>query len=320
MEITNDDIVLLNNGSRLLAPFSLKYGEAIIVFAPYPKGHNVRFVEGNADSFCCSEIPAWVECTAYSVKKKDIRLINENIDVFRQHDVFPLQVKKVSQRVIDQLEGGDTRLMNLLLCRLKGITFIELNIIGLTFASIYRMFRFVVSDVSNHRVAYIVVNYMDENLKSRDPLPIDEKTIPYIMHELVKDNRINQRKFFEKMATLPKLPEREPTEQELKIICYLADKGHYARHDWRKNLKVADESMESLQIIPEGQSNPKRLFGKEISEVQFRDTDGMLVYATLTTDQEGFLFELDVWRCDFENVINFDNIMKVIGNNETNIH
>ena len=79
------------------------------------------------------------------------------------------------------------------------------------------------------------------------------------------------------------------------------------------------DGMGSLLLIPEGQRSTKRLFGKEISEVQFHDADGMLVSVSLNIDRNGFLFELDVWRVDFGRVISFENLLKNTNHNdETN--
>ena len=91
---------------------------------------------------------------------------------------------------------------------------------------------------------------------------------------------------------------RHPSKEELLIISYLSAKGNYPHSGWQDSLEVAEmtDGMGSLLLIPKGQKNQNRLFGKEISEVQFHDADGMLVSVSLNIDQNGFLFELDVWR------------------------
>ena len=114
---------------------------------------------------------------------------------------------------------------------------------------------------------------------------------------------------------------RFPSKEELSIISYLASKGNYPHSGWQDGLEVAEmtDGMGSLLLIPEGQRSTKRLFGKEISEVQFHDADGMLVSVSLNIDRNGFLFELDVWRVDFGRVISFENLLKNINHNdETN--
>jgi hypothetical protein len=42
----------------------------------------------------------------------------------------------------------------------------------------------------------------------------------------------------------------------------------------------------------------KRLFGRQLSEATFVDEDGVVVSATLNLDQDGQLFELDLWKVD----------------------
>ena len=114
---------------------------------------------------------------------------------------------------------------------------------------------------------------------------------------------------------------RHPSKEELLIIYYLSVKGNYPHSGWQDSLEVAEmtDGMGSLLLIPEGQKNKKRLFGKEISEVQFLDDDGMLVSVSLNIDRNGFLFELDVWRVDFGRVISFENLLKNTNHNdETN--
>ena len=42
----------------------------------------------------------------------------------------------------------------------------------------------------------------------------------------------------------------------------------------------------------------RRLFGRQISEAAFVDADGVAVSVTLNLDQDGRLFELDMWKAD----------------------
>mgnify|MGYP006389328235 FL=1 len=39
--------------------------------------------------------------------------------------------------------------------------------------------------------------------------------------------------------------------------------------------------------------------GSQASECSFLDEDGMVVFAALNLDKNGKLFELDLWRVDF---------------------
>jgi hypothetical protein len=55
--------------------------------------------------------------------------------------------------------------------------------------------------------------------------------------------------------------------------------------------------MGSLRI---GDSDSTRTLGTCASKCEFDDRDGTLVSAVLTLDKCGALFELDVWRVDFQ--------------------
>jgi hypothetical protein len=81
--------------------------------------------------------------------------------------------------------------------------------------------------------------------------------------------------------------------------------------NWDMDLKVAnmDDGMGSLLLIPKGQNNKNRLFKKQISDVIFKDIDNIDVIVSLYTDQDGFLFELDVWKVNFEPVIELDRFL-----------
>ena len=46
-----------------------------------------------------------------------------------------------------------------------------------------------------------------------------------------------------------------------------------------------------------------RRFGCEVSRLEFTDSDGVVVSVTLNLDQRGKLFEVDVWKTDFQPVI-----------------
>ena len=108
------------------------------------------------------------------------------------------------------------------------------------------------------------------------------------------------------------MKERNPTKSEMGIICYLVAQSSYSMDNWDMDLNVAnmDDGMGSLLLIPKGQNNKKRLFKKQISEVVFRDIDNIVVIVSLNTDQDGFLFELDVWKVNFEPVIDLDSFTK----------
>ncbi len=61
--------------------------------------------------------------------------------------------------------------------------------------------------------------------------------------------------------------------------------------------EMADGGMGSLSFVQP--SSGQRRFGKKIQEATFSDADGVIVSVTVNLDQDGRLFELDVWKVDF---------------------
>jgi hypothetical protein len=57
---------------------------------------------------------------------------------------------------------------------------------------------------------------------------------------------------------------------------------------------MAEGGMGSIRF--RGSRQGERLFGQQIAEASFLDDDGIDVSATLNLDQNGELFELDVWK------------------------
>ena len=51
--------------------------------------------------------------------------------------------------------------------------------------------------------------------------------------------------------------------------------------------------------------NKDRYLGKDIAHCEFDDQDGVKVIATLSVDNFGDLYELDVWKTDFSELISF---------------
>ena len=46
----------------------------------------------------------------------------------------------------------------------------------------------------------------------------------------------------------------------------------------------------------------QRFLGSQISDCQFKDTDGVTVIASLYLDREGNMYELDMWKTDFSSL------------------
>lgn len=70
--------------------------------------------------------------------------------------------------------------------------------------------------------------------------------------------------------------------------------------------QMDDGDMGSFSIFPEAVDvQVQRKFGKQASEFQFVDDDEVLVVVSLYLDEEDKLLEVDVWKTDFNPVINF---------------
>lgn len=81
--------------------------------------------------------------------------------------------------------------------------------------------------------------------------------------------------------------------------------------NWRDELLVRpmdDGGMGSLYILPKGISENNRIFGAQVSEIQFEDEDRILVIVSLNIDSNGHLFELDIWKTDFSKLIRFPKL------------
>lgn len=83
--------------------------------------------------------------------------------------------------------------------------------------------------------------------------------------------------------------------------------------DWENGLLVSslcDGEMGSLALLPHGTLEKKRHFSTQVSECQFRDSDGVLVIASLYLDENNELFELDMWKVDFSKLIRIPSIFE----------
>lgn len=101
---------------------------------------------------------------------------------------------------------------------------------------------------------------------------------------------------------------RNPTLDEIRLLSFLISKAEdfAVPKDWPEKLMVAemnDEGMGSLQLFPAGIKAEKRRFGRQVSECQFTDEDGVEVIACINLDQFDNLYELDVWKTNFTRLI-----------------
>lgn len=100
---------------------------------------------------------------------------------------------------------------------------------------------------------------------------------------------------------------RNLTEKEEKLLTSLIEKSKLSiPKNWRKNLLVSpmdDGGMGSLYLYYKDKNNEKRTFGYQISDMLFTDVDGVAVLASLNVDQNGNLYELDLWKTDNSKLI-----------------
>ena len=67
---------------------------------------------------------------------------------------------------------------------------------------------------------------------------------------------------------------------------------------------MQDGGMGSLLLYPpDVKENKPRVFGCQISECTFKDKDNVDVIVSLNLDEEGNLYELDIWKTDYNPII-----------------
>ena len=108
---------------------------------------------------------------------------------------------------------------------------------------------------------------------------------------------------------------RKMTIQESELLKKLLTRANLnPPFDWENELLVSemnDGNMGSLYLYPPGiTENNQRLFGQQISEYIFKDTDNIDVIASLNLDKNGMLFELDIWKTNFNPTIKLASISK----------
>ncbi|MCE2495533.1 MAG: hypothetical protein J4F31_02985 [Flavobacteriales bacterium] len=106
---------------------------------------------------------------------------------------------------------------------------------------------------------------------------------------------------------------RKLTPQEENLLSILVKQSSVILPtDWKEGLLVRsmnDDGMGSLCLFPKGEiKEDDRSFGESVSEFQFTDQDGIEVIASLNLDNNGDLFELDIWKTDFSKVIRLPEI------------
>lgn len=105
---------------------------------------------------------------------------------------------------------------------------------------------------------------------------------------------------------------RKPTIQEEQLLERLVKQSSYPIPiDWRDGITVCsmnDGGMGSLLLFPKGKFMQNRFFGQQVSELQFIDADGVEVMVSLIIDKQGNMFELDIWKTNFERLIRIPDL------------
>lgn len=102
---------------------------------------------------------------------------------------------------------------------------------------------------------------------------------------------------------------RKINNTEKAILEYLVKQGSLQfPNEWNQNLFVQqmdDGGMGSFLIFQNAfDTGVKRKFGKQVSDFEFVDDDGVLVLVSLNTDEQDQLYEVDVWKTNYAPVIN----------------
>jgi hypothetical protein len=81
---------------------------------------------------------------------------------------------------------------------------------------------------------------------------------------------------------------------------------------WQDDLLVesmSDEGMGSVRLVP-GNASSYRKYGGTVSNLEFEDADEVKVLVALNVDQNGHLFEIDIWKTDFRPLIRIPETIK----------
>jgi hypothetical protein len=84
--------------------------------------------------------------------------------------------------------------------------------------------------------------------------------------------------------------------------------------DWKRTILVEpmnDGGMGSLSLHPKGEKEANRRFGSNPSNAEFLDKDGISVLAGLFLDENGNLFELDMFKGDGSPLIEIPEVSRI---------
>jgi len=105
------------------------------------------------------------------------------------------------------------------------------------------------------------------------------------------------------------------SDKEIDIIVALIDAGNSNWFHLKKALSsiivtdMNDGDMGSVQF--EAISSKVRKLGVVVSEAEFIDSDGITVSIVLNLDEENRLFELDIWKVDFNKLLTLPDVTEL---------
>ena len=98
-----------------------------------------------------------------------------------------------------------------ILSRLKNENFIEINLVGLAFDSIERVLNYILYDISNNDVSYLIVSYTNTDFTTSNPIFLRNKNdIKVIINYLEEENRITRNLYGINMKTFRREFRLEP--------------------------------------------------------------------------------------------------------------
>jgi hypothetical protein len=108
------------------------------------------------------------------------------------------------------------------------------------------------------------------------------------------------------------MTKRRPTNEELRLLEALAarSKNPLQLCDFLRSILVEemeDGGMGSLRLHVAAATAVSRRFKSQAAELQFVDQDGAVVIESLYISEDGYPFELDLWKPTFEPLIQIPN-------------
>jgi len=107
--------------------------------------------------------------------------------------------------------------------------------------------------------------------------------------------------------------ERKLNTKEYELLKYLLDfvEDYDFGIDNIKVVDMKDGGMGSLLFVSSNHKKNRKM-SESIIEKQFNDADGVPISVCVNIDEEKKLFELDIWRVDFNPVIRFPSRINVL--------